>query len=51
MHEVKEKLTTQWSLCIIEVTINTIYATLFIYYPLLEGVLIKPSSGNKHMIL
>jgi hypothetical protein len=45
--------------CAIEVTINTVYATLFIYYPLLEDVLFivtclasfEPSSGNVHMIL
>jgi hypothetical protein len=44
--------------CAIEVTINTVYATYFIYYPLLEDVLfmatclgsIERSSGNIHMI-
>jgi hypothetical protein len=46
--------------CAIEVTINTVYATLFIYYPLLEDVLnlcstlqdilwhIDPVLGNDH---
>jgi hypothetical protein len=46
--------------CATEVTIKTVYATLFIYYPLVEGVLIatcfgsvEPSSSNilVHMIL
>jgi hypothetical protein len=45
--------------CVIEVTINTVYATLFIYYPLLEDFLfiatcfgsVEPSAGNIHMIL
>jgi hypothetical protein len=42
-----------------EVTINTVYATLFMCYPVLEDVLViatrlgsvEPSSGNMHMIL
>jgi hypothetical protein len=45
--------------CAIEVTINTAYATLFVYYPLLEDVLfiatcfgsVGPSSGSIHTIL
>jgi hypothetical protein len=47
--------------CVIEFAINTVYATLIIYYPLLEYVLftatclgsVEPSSGNilVHMIL
>jgi hypothetical protein len=43
----------------IEVTINTVYATLFMYYPLLKDVIsnatcfgsVEPSSGNMHVIL
>jgi hypothetical protein len=42
----------------VEVTINTVYATLFIYYPLLEDVLfiatcfgsVEPPSDNIHMM-